>query len=299
MDTVKTRWYFLLLMLRLSGARLGAFLRQLGRHPTALLGLVVLAVYLCAALFAPWIAPHDPRQGDIAYRLEPPGTPGFVLGTDHVGRDMLSRLIYGARVSLLVGFVSVIISMVLGTVLGAVAGYFRGWFDQVLSRFSELLMAFPFLIFAIGVMAIMGPGFVNLIGALTFKSWVEFFRLARGEVISEKSREYVEASRASGLSHARVILSEILPNIIHSVIVLATLRLGHLIITEASLSFLGIGVQPGVPAWGSMVNDGREFIFVAWWTSTLPGLVLIVLVLAINLFGEGLRDILDPRLKLD
>jgi peptide/nickel transport system permease protein len=299
LQTLPGHWYAARLRLRLLGQGGRRLALQFRRHPTAVAGLVVLFLYVLAAVGAPWLAPYDPRAGDIRYRLEPPGTPGHPLGTDHLGRDLLSRVIHGARVSLLVGVVAVLISSVVGTGLGAVAGYWRGWVDDLLSRLAELLMAFPFLIFAIGVMSIMGPGFANLIGALTFKSWVEFFRLARGEVIAEKTREYVEAARAGGQSHLRVVVSEILPNIVHSVVVLATLRLGYLIITEASLSFLGIGVQPGIPAWGSMVNDGRDFIFVAWWTSALPGVALIVLVLAINLLGEGLRDILDPRLRVD
>jgi peptide/nickel transport system permease protein len=189
--------------------------------------------------------------------------------------------------------------VVVGAMLGAVAGYYRGWMDTVLSRFADLLMAFPFLIFAIGVMAFMGPGFVNLILALTFKGWVEFYRLVRGEMLSEKTKEYVEAARALGRSHLAIMGAEILPNILQSVLVLGTLRMGFFIVTEASLSFLGLGIQPPTPAWGSMVAEGRDVMLAAWWVSTLPGLAILLLVLSLNLFGEGLRDILDPRLKVD
>ena len=179
------------------------------------------------------------------------------------------------------------------------AGYYRGGLDTVISRFADLLMAFPFLIFAIAMMAFMGPGFGNLILALTFKGWVEFFRLVRGEMMSEKTREYVEAARALGQGHISIMTAEILPNITQSVFVLGTLRMGFFIVLEASLSFLGLGIQPPTPAWGSMVAEGRDVILVAWWVSTLPGLAIVLLVLSLNLFGEGLRDILDPRLKVE
>jgi peptide/nickel transport system permease protein len=180
-----------------------------------------------------------------------------------------------------------------------VSGYYRGWVDALISRFADLLMAFPFLIFAIGMMAFLGPGFANLLLALTLKGWVVFFRLTRGAVMAEKTTEYVEAAKVVGQSNPTIIISEILPNIFHSVLVLGTLRMGSLIITEASLSFLGLGIQPPTPAWGSMVADGRDYLVTSWWIATLPGLAILLLVLSINLFGEGLRDILDPRLKVE
>jgi len=280
------------------------FLRELSGHPTAMLGLVVITLYVLGAVFADQLAPHDPLIGDLAVRLTPPawmegGDPAFILGTDVQGRDLLSRIIYGARVSLLVGILAVGISVTIGVILGTVSGYYRGWVDEVISRLADLLLAFPFLIFAIGMMAVMGPGFRNLILALTFKGWVEFFRLVRGEMLSEKTKEYVEAARAVGQSDFAIIASEILPNIFHSVMVLGTLRMGFMIIMEASLSFLGLGIQPPTPAWGSMVADGRSYLTTAWWVSTMPGLAILGLVLSINLFGEGLRDVLDPRLKIE
>jgi peptide/nickel transport system permease protein len=282
----------------------GEFWYDLRRHPVALIGGVVIIVYIVVATFAPQVTAHSPELGSLRDRLLPPawvegGTWDFPLGTDAQGRDIYTRIVYGARISLLVGVLSVGISVAIGLVLGASAGYFRGRVDAIISRFADLLMAFPFLIFAIGVMAFLGPGFTNLILALTFKGWVEFFRLARGEMISEKTREYVEAARVTGQRDWQIILREILPNIIQSTLVLTTLRMGFMIVTEASLSFLGLGIQPPTPAWGSMVADGRNYLLNAWWVSTMPGLAIVGLVLSINLFGEGLRDILDPRLKIE
>lgn len=279
------------------------FLAELGRQPIALLGGLVVLAFILAAVFAPYITAHDPELGSLRQRLIPPvwqqgGAAEFPLGTDGQGRDLLTRIIYGARISLLVGFLTVAISIIAGAGLGAVAGYYRGWLDTVLSRFADLLMAFPFLIFAIAMMAFIGPGFANLILALTFKGWVEFYRLVRGDIMSEKTREYVEAARALGRSHPTIIVAEILPNIVQSIFVVGTLRMGFFIVTEASLSFLGLGIQPPTPAWGSMVAAGRDVMLTHWWVATLPGLAIVLLVLALNIFGEGLRDILDPRLKV-
>ncbi|MFB0537263.1 MAG: ABC transporter permease [Anaerolineae bacterium] len=297
-------WYPLTIRLRIMRRNLFNFLAELLRHPTAVLGAVVIMAYVLAAIFAPHLTAHDPTKSDLNVRLLPPfwqegGKPTFLLGTDAQGRDLLSRIIYGTRISLWVGILAVGISVLIGATLGCITGYFRGWIDQAVSRFADLLLAFPFLIFAIGVMAFLGPGFVNLITALCFKGWVGFFRLVRGEMLSEKTKEYVEAAKVMGLSSFAIIVSEIIPNIFHSVLVLGTLRMGFMIIMEASLSFLGLGIQPPTPVWGSMVADGRDYLPVAWWVSTLPGMAILTLVLSINLFGEGLRDILDPRLKIE
>jgi len=280
------------------------FFRELFGHPVALIGGVIIIIYLLGAIFAPQITTHAPTRGNLRIRLQPPawmdgGSWEYPLGADAQGRDLLTRIIYGARISLLVGFLSVSISVLVGGSLGAFSGYYRGRLDMIISRLADLLLAFPFLIFAIGVMAFMGPGFTNLILALTFKGWVEFFRVVRGEMLAEKTQEYVEAGRVSGLGSLAIIVREILPNIIQSVFVLGTLRMGDMIIMEASLSFLGLGIPPHIPAWGSMVAAGRDYMLVAWWVSTFPGIALLILVLAINIFGEGLRDILDPRLKLE
>jgi len=284
--------------------RVKQFLKELIRCRTAFLGAIIVLSFILIAILAPFVAPHDPLKASIVNRLRPPfwmekGSITYLLGADEIGRDILSRIIYGARVSILVGLVTVAISGFLGTLLGSFAGYFRGRFDAILSRFADLLLSFPYLIFAIFLMSIVGPGFLNLIVILCFKSWVNFFRLSRGEMISEKTKEYVEAAQALGESDIKIIFKEILPNIIHSLLVLATLRVGFFIILEASLSFLGLGIQPPTPAWGSMINSGRAYMLSAWWVSTIPGIALLILVLSINLLGEGLRDILDPRLKLE
>ncbi len=297
-------WYSWQIRLNLWRRNLTGFLGELSRHPIALLGGVIVLLFILTALFAPQFTVHNPEVGSLRQRLLPPawaaaGRPAFLLGTDAQGRDLLTRIIFGTRISLLVGVLTVSISVLVGTVLGALAGYYRGWLDTWLSRFADLLMAFPFLIFAIGVMAFSGPGFANLIMALTFKGWVEFYRLVRGEMMAEKTKEYVEAARALGRSHPAIMAAEILPNIIQSIFVVATLRMGFFIVTEASLSFLGLGIQPPTPAWGSMVAEGRNVMLTAWWVSTLPGLAILLLVLSLNVFGEGLRDILDPRLKVE
>ena len=281
-----------------------SFFGELRKNPLAMLGGLIVIVYLFAAIFADQITVHDPTTGNLRNRLVPPvlnseGSWDYPLGTDAQGRDILTRVIYGSRVSLAVGLISVGISVVIGLALGVFSGYYRGRFDGIVSRFADLLLAFPFLIFAIGMMAFLGPGFTNLILALTFKGWVEFFRLSRGEMLSEKTNEYVEAAKVTGQGHLSIIVREILPNIIQAVFVLATLRIGYMIIMEASLSFLGLGIPPHIPAWGSMVAAGRDYMLVAPWVSTVPGLAIVILVLSINLFGEGLRDILDPRLKVE
>jgi peptide/nickel transport system permease protein len=294
-------WRIRLRLWRQGLLELAAELRQ---RPVTLVGGVIVVLYIVAATAAGPITIHDPTRGSLLARFDPPaweagGKWTYPLGTDDQGRDLLTRIVYGARLSLAVGVLSVAVSVVTGVVLGAVSGYYRGWLDEVLSRFADLLLAFPFLVFAIGMMAFLGPGFVNLILALSFKGWVEFFRLVRGEMLGEKVKEYVEAARVSGRSDLAIMASEILPNILQSVFVLATLRLGYMIIMEASLSFLGLGIQPPDPAWGSMVASGRDYLLTAWWVSTFPGLAILIIVVSINVFGEGLRDILDPRLKVE
>ncbi|MFZ5631675.1 MAG: ABC transporter permease [Bacillota bacterium] len=275
---------------------------DLAAHPSGLIGAVIILFFLLMAVAAPAMAPYDPTEMDLRARLTPPawadgGSAKHLLGTDQLGQDLLSRIIYGSRVSISVGLLSVFISLAVGSALGSIAGYYRGWFDRVVSRVADLLMAIPYLLFTIFAMAILGPGVGNLIIALSVKAWIEFYRLLRGELISEKTKEYVDAARMLGRPGPVIIVSEILPNVVHSLVVLGTLRLGYMIIMEASLSFLGLGVPPEIPAWGSMIAAGRDTLINAWWISTLPGLAILTLVLGINLLGETLRDITDPRLQ--
>jgi peptide/nickel transport system permease protein len=290
--------------LRLLGSNMAYLLGRLRTRPLAVLGGLVVVAYVLAAIFAPQLTSYDPTTGNLRERFRPPmwvegGEAAYPLGTDDQGRDLLTRIIFGSRISLLVGLLAVGISVAVGTTLGALAGFYRGPLDDMLSRFADLLLAFPYLIFAIAVMAFLGPGFANLMMALTFKGWVEFFRLVRGEMMSEKTKEYVQAAKVVGQPPLTIVVTEILPNIVQSVFVLATLRTGYMIIMEASLSFLGLGIQPPTPAWGSMVAAGRDYLLTAWWASTLPGVAILILVLSINVLGEGLRDILDPRLRIE
>ena len=281
---------------------LGDNFREFRENGLAVAAAVVVACIVFLAVFAPWIAPHDPYQTDLFRRLQPPawqdgGEWAYLLGCDALGRDVLSRLIYGSRVSIAVGLAVIFIATTIGTLAGLTAGYLRGVPDVLISRLCDILLGFPYLIFAIGLIAMTGPGFQNIILALAYKEWVLPCRVVRGETLAAREMEYIEAARALGASRLHVMLREILPNILSPVIVVATFRMAHIIIIEASLSFLGIGVQPPTASWGSMVADGREFLLDAWWVSTFPGFAILLLVLAINVASQGLRDAFDPRLQ--
>jgi ABC-type dipeptide/oligopeptide/nickel transport system permease subunit len=284
-----------------AGTAPGMLRLLVGNRVAVAAGIVVLA-FVLVGLMASVIAPYDPSLQDSSAIRVPPvwqagGTGRHLLGTDSLGRDLLSRIIYGARISILLGVAVVLITLVVGTALGMAAGYFRGWLDSILSRVVDTLLAFPFLIFALAIMAATGPNLVALVLALAFKGWVDFYRVARGDVLAAREADYVAAARGLGASTPYLLVGEILPNIIPPLIVLATLRMATIIIAEASLSFLGIGVPPSIPAWGTMVSDGRADVASAWWIATLPGLAILLLVLCVNLFGEGLRDVLDPRMR--
>jgi ABC-type dipeptide/oligopeptide/nickel transport system permease subunit len=274
--------------------------RPCRRHPLAAIGAGVVAAFAVVALGAPLFAPHDPVAGDLAARLLPPvwagGAWAHPLGCDQHGRDLLSRLLYGARVSMLIGVAVVLASALVGTLLGLLAGYYGGWWDRAISWTVDTLLAFPYLVFAIGLMAVLGAGLVNIIVTLTLKGWVPFCRVARGDTLVVKTREHVDAAKALGAGSGYILRREILPSILPSIFVLATLNVATVIIMEASLSFLGLGVQPPTPTWGGMIAEGRNYILDQWWLSTLPGVAIVALVLSVNLFGEGLREALDPRL---
>ncbi len=261
---------------------------------------VTVLVFIVLAVGAPLIAPHDPNETDLFRRLQPPawmagGDWTFVLGCDALGRDIFSRIIFGARVSIFIGAFVIFVATGIGILAGLAAGYLRGWTDVVISRVVDILLGFPYLIFAIALIAMMGPGLQNILLALVYKEWVMPCRVVRGETLAAREVEYVEAARALGGSRRHIMLREILPNILSPVIVVATIRMAHVIILEASLSFLGLGIQPPTASWGSMVADGRSFMLEAWWVSTFPGFAILLLVLAINVAGQGLRDAFDPK----
>ncbi len=272
------------------------------KNSLALVGGAVVLLFIFLAITAPWITPHDPEQPDFTAIRQPPfwmegGSWDNPLGTDNLGRDIFSRIIYGARISLLVGFVVVFFATALGVVMGLVSGYYGGRVDAVIQRVVDTLLAFPYLVLATALVASLGPGLRNMLLALAFKEWIFPCRVVRGDVLVAKEREYVEAALAVGAGKFHIMVKEILPNVLASVIVVATLRIAWVILMEASLSFLGLGVEPPTPAWGTIINEGRRFINTSWWISTFPGLAIFFTVLSINLMGEGLRDALDPRLR--
>jgi peptide/nickel transport system permease protein len=274
-------------------------LRRLVRRRTALFGLLVVLVVMLAAAAAPLVAPFDPLEQDIGQRLREPGwqdAQGRVhaLGTDHLGRDILSRIIFGSRIALLVGLAAVVISGVLGMIIGLVAGYFGGRMDDFLMRLADVQLAFPFILLAIAVIGVLGPSLRNIIIVIGVSSWVVYARVVRGEVLSIREREYVHAAVALGSRHWRVLVTHVLPNTFTPWLVVATLDMARVIVIESALSFLGLGVQPPTPTWGGMLADGRVYLSTAWWLATFPGLAILITVLGINLFG----DTLDPRLKV-
>jgi len=269
------------------------------KNRIAVIGVwIVVWVYLIA-LVTPLIAPHDPatQASLLTARLVAPGGE-FPLGTDHLSRDVFSRIMYGARISLSIGFIAVGISVTIGTLLGAVAGYLGGWVDTVVMRFVDMVISFPRLVLLIAIVALFESNSIFLIMAvLGFTQWPGTARIVRGEVLSLREREFIEAARALGFSRRRIILRHVIPNALAPVIVTATLGIGNVIVLEAGLSFLGLGLQPPTPSWGSMVSDGRGYMLDAWWISTFSGLAIVLTVIAFNLVGDGLRDALDPRLR--
>jgi peptide/nickel transport system permease protein len=272
--------------------------RTLRRMRLAGLGALLLALAAFSAVAAPWLAPHDPAAISLASRLAPPFSDGHVLGTDALGQDVLSRVIYGARVSLLVGLTAVAISGVLGVTLGLLAGYYGKWLDDIIMRIGEVQLAFPTIILYVAVMAVLGPGLLKLIAVIGVVGWVQYARVERAMALSVKQQEYVEAARAMGASDRVIMLRHILPNTLGPIIVIASFGLASTIVIEASLSFLGLGLPPSVPSWGSMLADGRDYLRAGWWVATFPGIALTLTVLAVNLLGDWLRDELDPLLRV-
>ena len=273
-------------------------LTSLRRFPVA--GGLILFIFGLTAIFAPLIANHDPLSQDLAKTLLPPawdngGDSNYFLGTDHMGRDIFSRLVYGTRISLLVGFSSVFLSLVFGTWLGLAAGFFGGRTETLIMRLTDMQLSMPYIIMAIAIIGALGPSTRNIIIVLAICNWATYTRLVRGEVLAVKQNDFVELAVISGARTLRIIFLHILPNVINTLIVMATLDLGRMIIFEGALSFLGLGVQPPEASWGNMLADGRAYMTMAWHLSTLPGLAIMMVVLGANLFGDWLRDFLDPK----
>lgn len=269
-----------------------------------ILALIILGVVIFCAVLGPQISPKDPNRQTLILRLLPPfsvpsdGQASFPLGTDGLGRDVLSRLIYGARISLMVGVTAVGIGGVMGTALGIIAGYLGGALDDVIMRLADIQLAFPFILLTIMVLVVLGPGIPNLVLVLGVGQWVTYARIARGQTISQREKEYVEAARSMGAHHWRIMFRSILPNVLAPLIVIASFNVASVILSEASLSFLGLGVPPTVPTWGGMLAESRDQLLAGkWWLAVFPGLAIMLTVLAINILGDWLRDFLDPRLR--
>lgn len=266
------------------------------RSRAAVVGLCMVGVVAVLAALAPLIAPSDPLATNLRMRLQPP-QPGIWLGTDHLGRDILSRILYGARISLLLGFGAVAIGATTGTVVGLVVGYLGGWLEVLVMRLTDIVMAFRLLLFAITIMAILGPSLTNTMIAIGASLFATFARLSRGETLAARERDYVESARGLGVRPPRIMFLYILPNIVAPLVVMSTVMIGMAILSEASLAFLGLGPSPPTPSWGLMIQEGLPYIREAWWASTIPGAAIMFVVLGFNLLGDGLRDVLDPRLR--
>ncbi len=271
--------------------------RRLKRDKAAVAGGCVLIAVILLSLAAPLLTSYEPNHVNMVDRLLTPGSPGHILGTDHLGRDMLTRLLYGGRVSVAIGFIAVSIAMFFGILMGLVAGYYKGIFDILSMRFIDILMAFPYVLLAIAIIAALGPGLLNAMIAISIVGIPYYARIVRGTVLSLREQEYIEAQRALGSSNMRILFKHILPNALSPIIVAATLDVGWMIVAASGMSFLGLGAQPPMAEWGVMLSDGKDFLRAAPYISLLPGMAIFVVVLSLNLLGDGLRDALDPRLK--
>ncbi len=268
---------------------------RLRRNRLAMIGLVITVALVLMAIFAPWIAPYDPITQTLAERLQPPGTAGHWLGTDDFGRDVWTRILFGSRITLYIVLLVVLTAPVAGLVIGTVAGYFGGWIDSVLMRITDIFLAFPKLILALALVAVLGPGMVNAVLAIALTSWPPYARVARAETLTVRNSDYIAAVKLQGAGPLRVIWGHVMPICLPSVIIRVTLDMAGVILTAAGLGFLGLGVQPPLPEWGLMISAGRKFLFEQWWVATMPGLAIFIVSLGFNLLGDGLRDVLDPR----
>ena len=279
----------------------GRLRRQARRNPLMVVGAVLLLLLVVSAAFAPLLAPADPLRTGFSTRVRPPAILGmestFLLGSDNLGRDILSRLLYGGRISLTLAAIAVVVSATIGVLLGLVSGYFGGAIDDLIQRVVDVQLSFPVIMLAIAVIAAAGTSEAALVGVLVLAGWVIYTRTVRASVLTIKHQEYVQAARALGAGDARIVLRHILPNVVAPIIVVATVQVATMILLESGLSFLGLGVQPPTPSWGTMLAEGRDYLSNAWWISTVPGIAISLAVLSANMLGDGLRDLLDPNLR--
>ncbi|MDI2587597.1 ABC transporter permease [Psychrobacillus sp. NEAU-3TGS] len=273
------------------------FFSNLLRSWTGMVGFLIMILLLFISIFGQWIVPYDPLLADFGKKLLPPMTDGHLLGTDQLGRDIFSRIILGARVSVIIGLTTVLIAGTFGTIVGIISGYFRGWVDVILMRIVDVQLSFPFILLVLVINAIIGSGLRNIIISLAIGGWVIFARVIRSEVLALREKEFITACVATGVTRIGILFKHILPNLFTPIIILSSLQIGTYIIAEASVSFLGFGVQPPEPAWGNMLNEGKDYIFSSWWLITFPGIAIMITALGVNLFGDWLRDTLDPELK--
>ncbi|MGE8204738.1 ABC transporter permease [Heyndrickxia sp. NPDC080065] len=275
------------------------FFKQLSKSKTGLAGFIIMIFLLILGIVGDWIVPFDPLKANFGQKLLPPMTAGHLLGTDQLGRDILSRIISGTKISLIIGITTVFFSGLIGSIIGIISGYFRGWIDVILMRIVDVQLSFPFILLVLVVNAVLGAGLKNIIISLVIGGWVIFARVVRSEVLALREKEFILSCVATGVPRWEIIVKHILPNLFTPIIVLSSLQVASFIIAEASVSFLGFGVQPPQPAWGNMLNEGKDYIFNSWWLITFPGIAIVITTLGVNLFGDWLRDELDPELKGD
>lgn len=278
-------------------SKISTFLSDLSRSWTGMTGFIIIILLILISIFGNVIVPYDPLHAEFGKKLLPPLSEGHILGTDQLGRDVLSRLILGARISVIIGIATVFIAGVFGTIVGVISGYFRGWIDVVLMRIVDVQLSFPFILLVLVINAVIGTGLRNIIISLAIGGWVIFARVVRSEVLALREQEFITACIATGVSRIGILIKHIIPNLFTPLIILCSLQVATFIIAEASVSFLGFGVQPPTPAWGNMLAEGRDYIFTSWWLITFPGIAIVLTALGVNFFGDWLRDTLDPELK--
>lgn len=300
MESKENQWSDVLV--KSKQGHLKRWLRLLLKSKTGTIGLLIVLLIIFIAIFAKLLAPHDPNQINAAMMLKPPawvegGDTDYILGTDNLGRDILSRIIYGSQISLVVGVASVILAGIIGIFIGLVSGFYGGFLDNILMRIVDSFLAIPTILFALVILTVFGPSALTLIVVLGVTNWVQYARLIRGEVLSLKEREFVRAARSMGVRDHKIILKHLLPNVISPFIVISTLSVATTIILEASLSFLGLGIQPPTISWGGILSDGKDYVATSWWLAAFPGLAITITVLGMIFLGDWLRDVLDPREK--